>query len=55
VGKYMEALKLMERCVPVRTRVLGANHPYTVSSSAILLERQTENLEISSSEGNQEA
>jgi tetratricopeptide (TPR) repeat protein len=46
-GRHLEALELMEECVRLRTRILGNSHPKTLSSSATLLEWQTENLEIS--------
>jgi hypothetical protein len=45
-GRHAEALKLMEGCVLLRTRILGANHPYTFSSLTTLLEWQTKILEI---------
>jgi hypothetical protein len=45
-GQDAEAIKLMEKCVQLRTLVLGANHPYTLSSSAALIGWQTERLEI---------
>jgi hypothetical protein len=44
-----EALKLMEECVTVRIRILGTNHPHTLSSCATLLRWQTEELEIDGS------
>jgi hypothetical protein len=48
-GRDTEALKLMEECVTARTRILGTNHPYTLSSRIALLEWQTEELEIDAS------
>ncbi|KAH6668980.1 heterokaryon incompatibility protein-domain-containing protein [Halenospora varia] len=42
-----DAFKLMAECVTLRTRIIGTNHPDTLSSCAILLEWQTEELEIS--------
>lgn len=45
-GQNAEAIKLMEKCVQLRTRVLGADHPHTLSSSATLIGWQTERLEI---------
>jgi hypothetical protein len=44
-----EAIKLMDKCVELRTLVLGADHPYTLSSSAVLIRWQTERLEIDAS------
>jgi hypothetical protein len=32
VCSHIEALKLIEECVSLRARILGANHPYTSSS-----------------------
>jgi hypothetical protein len=49
-GRDKEALELMEECVIARTRILGTNHPYTLSSCEALLAWQTEELEISASE-----
>jgi hypothetical protein len=37
----------MKQCAEARARILGANHPYTLSSRIALLEWQTEELEIS--------
>ena len=45
-GRDAEALMLMEECVSVRSRLLGMNHPHTLSSSAALIEWQTEELGI---------
>lgn len=42
-----EALKLMEKCVIVRTRVLGVNHPHTLSSSVALHKWRVESNTIS--------
>ena len=44
-----EAIKLMEKCVQFRTLVLGADHFDTVSSSVVLMNWQTEGLEIDAS------
>jgi hypothetical protein len=35
-GKETEALRLMEDCVRFRKRVLGLNHPYSISSCRAL-------------------
>jgi hypothetical protein len=35
-GKRMEALGLIAQCVRLRFQVLGAEHPHTRSSSAVL-------------------
>jgi hypothetical protein len=48
-GRYAEAFKLMEECVQLLKRILGTDHPYTLSSFAALAEWQTENLEIGAS------
>ena len=45
-GRVAEAIKLMEECVQLRTLVLGADHPHTLSSSTVLIEWETERLEI---------
>lgn len=34
-GRSAEAIKLMGKCIHLRTRILGANHHYTLSSSAL--------------------
>ena len=36
--RHTEALTLMDECVQLRKRVLGANHPYFLNSSAALSE-----------------
>ncbi len=36
-GQNAEAIKLMEKCVQLQTRVLGVDYPYTLSSSATLI------------------
>jgi hypothetical protein len=41
-GTNTAALKLIEECVQLRTRVLGINHPDTLSSSAALSRGQAE-------------
>jgi len=51
-GQNAEAIKLMEKCVQLRTLVLGANHPYTLSSSTVLIGWRTERLEIDPSAAN---
>jgi hypothetical protein len=48
-GRDTEALKLMEECVILQTRILGTSHPRTLSSHIALLEWQREELEISAS------
>jgi hypothetical protein len=47
-GRHSKALQLMEECVQLLARILGNNHPNTLTSSATLLEWQAENLEIDS-------
>jgi Tetratricopeptide repeat len=37
LGRNKEALELMEECVALRTRIIGTNHPYTLSSSTVFL------------------
>jgi hypothetical protein len=41
-GRDIDALQLMKQCVEARAKILGANHPYTLSSSTILLEWERE-------------
>jgi hypothetical protein len=41
-GKDMEAIELMGKCVQLRTLVLGADHPHTLSSSEAFISWQTE-------------
>ena len=41
-GQDTEAIRLVETCVQLRTLVLGADHPDTLSSSASLRTWQTE-------------
>ena len=48
-GRDTEALKLMEECVRLRTRVLGIDHPDTTSSFATLIRWQTEKLDTGAS------
>jgi hypothetical protein len=45
-GRDEEAIKLMDECVRLRTHVLGANHPFTLSSSEALDGWKLENLKI---------
>jgi hypothetical protein len=47
-GRHLEALKLMEECVQLQTRIWGNNHPNTLSSSKVLLKWQAEGLEMNS-------
>jgi len=35
-GRDEEAIKLMSECVQLRTQILGAGHPFTLSSLAAL-------------------
>ena len=35
-GKEIEAIRLMEECVQLRTRILGVNHPDSISSCTVL-------------------
>jgi hypothetical protein len=46
LGQAKEALKLMEQCVALRSRIIGTEHPDTLSSCAALLTWQKEELEI---------
>jgi hypothetical protein len=48
-GRDKDALKLMEECAKLRTRIIGTKHPDTLSSCMTLLEWQTEGLEIGAS------
>jgi hypothetical protein len=36
-GRGIEALKLIEECVILRTRTIGTNHPNNLSSRIVLL------------------
>jgi hypothetical protein len=45
-GRGIEALKLMEECVTLQTRIIGTNHPDTLSSRTALLRWQTKEVEI---------
>ena len=45
-GRDAEALNLMMNCVQLQSKVLGVNHPDTVSSSTAFIDWQTENLDI---------
>ena len=38
LGRHGNALELMESCVQTRLRILGPEHPYTLSSLAVLKE-----------------
>ena len=40
LGRKMEATKLMAECVKLRNRVLGTEHPYALSSAAVLADWQ---------------
>jgi hypothetical protein len=40
--RQTEALELMNNCVQLRKKVLGANHPHFLSSSAALSRWRTE-------------
>ena len=48
-GQNAEAIKLMKKCVQLRTLALGADHPHTLSSLTTLIRWQTERLEIDAS------
>jgi hypothetical protein len=48
-GRGIKALKLIEECVILQTRILGTSHPDTLSSRTALLEWQSEELEIGAS------
>ena len=45
-GRDAEAVKLMERCVQLRTLILGLDYPRTLSSSVALIGLQIEKLDI---------
>jgi Tetratricopeptide repeat len=36
-GRDTDSFKLMEQCIQLRVRILGAEHPYTLSSAAALM------------------
>jgi len=48
-GRSVEVLKLMEECVQMQTRILGIDHPHTLSSFATWNGWQTKRLEINTS------
>ncbi|KAF1813614.1 HET-domain-containing protein [Eremomyces bilateralis CBS 781.70] len=48
-GRDLDAIHLMEQCIMLRKHVLGVDHAYTRSSSAILMQWQTEQLDIGTS------
>jgi hypothetical protein len=48
-GQHADALEVMQECVQLRTRILGADHPNTLSSLKTLLGWRAENLETSGS------
>ncbi|KAL8858287.1 MAG: hypothetical protein Q9178_005150 [Gyalolechia marmorata] len=48
-GQDAKAISLMSECVHLRTRILGANHPLTLGSSAAFTEWQTQEPEVDSS------
>src|SRR5436190_13927253 len=41
-GRHAEAFKLTEKCMQLRNRISGTDHPNTLSSSAALTGWQTE-------------
>jgi hypothetical protein len=43
----------MGECVQLRTRILGANHPYTLSSLTVLSRWQTEKSETGAADEGQ--
>jgi hypothetical protein len=45
-GRNEEAVKLMSECVQLRTQILGANHPFTLSSIKALSGWEFENLDM---------
>jgi hypothetical protein len=45
-GQYSKALKPMEECVQLQTRVMGINNPYTIASSTVLTKWKTGKLNI---------
>ena len=49
LGRYKEALNLMEVCIKLGIRIVGTDHLITMSSRTALLQWQTEGLEISTS------
>jgi hypothetical protein len=48
-GRNTEAIKLIEECVILGTRIIGINHPDTSSSLETLLGLQIEELEMGAS------
>ncbi|KAH6674687.1 hypothetical protein B0J14DRAFT_587885 [Halenospora varia] len=48
-GRDVEALKLIEECVMLRTRIIGTKHPDTLSSRTTLFGWRTEELELDAS------
>jgi hypothetical protein len=48
-GRGAEAMKLMEKCVQLRTLVIGADHPHTLSSSAALIGWQNHDSSVNQS------
>jgi hypothetical protein len=46
LNRDQEALKLMEECVQLQTRILGFDHRYTVSSFEELTRWQLEKVDI---------
>jgi hypothetical protein len=45
-GRNEEAIQLMSNCVRLRMQILGANHPFTLSSIKALSGWKFENLDI---------
>jgi hypothetical protein len=41
-GRDIEALQLLQKCVRLRKRILGSDHPYAIYSSERLIQWQTE-------------
>ena len=44
--RVAQAIDLMDRCAQLRTKVLCAEHPYTLSSSEALMRWKTESLKL---------
>jgi hypothetical protein len=45
-GQVMEALQLLQECVPLLKQNLGENHPHTLRFSAYLAEWELEGLDF---------
>ena len=47
LGRDAEAIQLMKVCVQLRTSILGATHPHSLSSKEALTKWEAERLDIS--------